>query len=1452
MKRPSYKREPGSGEGSLPRLDARIQVERFWAAFQIGAGTPIFCRWNIATFCALKVGVLLPIAFLIAVSLAGCSNPMPRIGAISVTDPSGGTTGQVTSVIVSTSVNVTVAAVNGTTSLGVDWNLLCGGSAVPGFTTNVCGTITPVHVGSNANMVYVAPTYIPIGNTVTLTATATSDPSQSVSVTLTIVPKPVVIQFTQGFLPPSAMAASGTASVAANVTNDPVAAGVNWSVACASSSCGSFSIAATQSSGLTTFTAPAVIPSNGTVTITATSIYDNTKKVSSTIQIMPISVATTISQNPVAASSNATLTATVTWDAMNQGVTWAAPQCGSSACGSVSPGSCVVNGTGSQSTNVCSATYTAPLSLPAGTTTLAIAETATSVADPTKSGTVNFTIAPPPPISVSVTATPGAMQVFSTTVLAATVSYDFSDSGVTWTCSPACTLANSSAPTSTTNSTATYTAQFVPSEPIPANDASLPITVTATSIAAPASDPTGSGSTTVTLYQPISVTVTPPPSPITAGVPATFIATVTNDIASGGVDWTASGCLSATCGTFSSNHTSSGASVTYTPPTSVRWSSANPTVTITATSTASETIPPVVQSSPVQVAVNSPAFALFVPFVPSNLPIGNPNAPSPTLINLIAAVVGDSTNQGVDWTVSCASASAAACGQFLESPEMVQTATSADVPPAFWPYSTMVHAASGQAVVYEPPTQMPTGGTVTLTASPTANPTAGESQIVTISNSLTGPALSGKVQAGNLPVSGATVQLFAAGNTGYGSAATPLVISGGGSSVTTASDGSFAIPAGYVCPSLDTLLYLVALGGQPGGPQGPTNPQLGLMNAIGPCSNLNGSVPLIVNEVTTVASVFALSPFAGADYAHIGASSSNYNNGPNPSNATNYNNGLANAFVTVNNLVDITTGIALPVTPANSFVLGTNTPTTIVPQAEINTLADVIDTCAATAGGVPGDGSACSAFFLASNVNPPQGVVENAPTSILQALLEVAQVPGAPPSSGLETASGGPLFSLLPSSASSDPFTPVLGAAPYDWSIAISYSGGGMEGQGGASAHSSSMAIDASGNVWVANSNSWTVSELSAQGAALSPFATGKTKSKAGGFTGGGLRLPQQIAIDPYGNAWVLSISNTLTELAPSGAALSPSSGFSGAGNPADTGAGIAIDGTGNVWVADSGTPGDVAEYLGYVGESTSGGTGLPAGTPLSPAGAGYTNGLNNPNGAIAVAIEPTGTQNGQTQPQVVVWTLNQGNTSAVSLNDANGSFLDTDQGDQIDPVSGNPDNPPCSLFVGNCPVNDPTGFGVSMAIDNSGDIYIPSNATGGDAGAIYELLAGGSSSNEGGLGQVIGINSPIFTPISVDGAGNLWVANNPANATGNYQSAPISVSGITRSGKSINANALVPGITAPSLNGATSIAVDASGNVWVLGGSSPSRVTEFVGVAVPVVTPLSVGVQKNKLGTRP
>jgi hypothetical protein len=54
--------------------------------------------------------------------------------------------------------------------------------------------------------------------------------------------------------------------------------------------------------------------------------------------------------------------------------------------------------------------------------------------------------------------------------------------------------------------------------------------------------------------------------------------------------------------------------------------------------------------------------------------------------------------------------------------------------------------------------------------------------------------------------------------------------------------------------------------------------------------------------------------------------------------------------------------------------------------------------------------------------------------------------------------------------------------------------------------------------------------------------------------------------------------------------------------------------------------------------------------------------------------------------------------------------------------------------------------------------------------------------------------------------------------------------------------------------NGPQSIKVDPSGNLWITGFNATGTqvITELVGIAAPVVTPLSVASSTQTLGTRP
>jgi hypothetical protein len=400
-------------------------------------------------------------------------------------------------------------------------------------------------------------------------------------------------------------------------------------------------------------------------------------------------------------------------------------------------------------------------------------------------------------------------------------------------------------------------------------------------------------------------------------------------------------------------------------------------------------------------------------------------------------------------------------------------------------------------------------------------------------SAIQGSVIQGSVFGGSQPIGNATIQLYAAGNTGYGSAYTYTAGSSllGTNTVTSLANGTFSIAGDFTCPSAATPVYLVATGGSPGLANNGTNPHIALMAALGPCGGLNQSTHITVNEMSTVGSVWALAPFM-TGIANIGTSAGN-------------SVGLTNAFATVNKLVNTATGnVSGPALPSNATL----------PVAKINTLANILAACVNS----PGNTTACSNLFKYTTVN---GVV---PNDTLTAAMNLAQHPNLQTSNlwGLVTTSG--------------PFQPALPAAPSDFSLVLTYTGGGLSNPKG-------IAVDPSGSVWTANYGNSSVSEFSNTGAAI---------SSGTGYTVGSLNLPFAIAMDPSGNAWVANSGNSsVTKVSSSGLSGTVYSG-GGLSSPKS----VAVDGSSNVWVANGGNAnatvitsgGTLASYPGTSGTSSS------------------------------------------------------------------------------------------------------------------------------------------------------------------------------------------------------------------------------------------------------------------------
>jgi hypothetical protein len=155
---------------------------------------------------------------------------------------------------------------------------------------------------------------------------------------------------------------------------------IQWSVTCGTANaCGTFS--ANDQVAAVTYTAPAAVPSGGTVTITASSSGESASVTVTITPPIPIQVSF-YAPPPASLDVNAAfqLSASIANDTSAEPeVTWSVT-CGSAACGTFSAAA-----TASENPT----TYTAPAAIPSGG---AVTVTITSVADPTKTASTAIAI----------------------------------------------------------------------------------------------------------------------------------------------------------------------------------------------------------------------------------------------------------------------------------------------------------------------------------------------------------------------------------------------------------------------------------------------------------------------------------------------------------------------------------------------------------------------------------------------------------------------------------------------------------------------------------------------------------------------------------------------------------------------------------------------------------------------------------------------------------------------------------------------------------------------------------------------------------------------------------------------------------------------------------------------------------------------------------------------------
>ena len=124
------------------------------------------------------------------------------------------------------------------------------------------------------------------------------------------------------------------------------------------------------------------------------------------------------------------------------------------------------------------------------------------------------------------------------------------------------------------------------------------------------------------------------------------------------------------------------------------------------------------------------------------------------------------------------------------------------------------------------------------------------------------------------------------------------------------------------------------------------------------------------------------------------------------------------------------------------------------------------------------------------------------------------------------------------------------------------------------------VAVDSAGNVYVADTNDHTIRKVTSGGVVTTLAGTPRTEGSADG-TGSAARFnfPTGVAVDNAGNVYVADLGNSTIRKVTSGGVVTTLAGSPGASGSADgTGnaarfyspAGVAVDGTGNVYVADT------------------------------------------------------------------------------------------------------------------------------------------------------------------------------------------------------------------------------------------------------------------------------------------
>jgi len=344
------------------------------------------------------------------------------------------------------------------------------------------------------------------------------------------------------------------------------------------------------------------------------------------------------------------------------------------------------------------------------------------------------------------------------------------------------------------------------------------------------------------------------------------------------------------------------------------------------------------------------------------------------------------------------------------------------------------------------------------------------------------------------------------------------------------------------------------------------------------------------------------------------------------------------------------------------------------------------------------------------------------------------------------------------------------------------YTGDGKKATNASLENPSGVAVDASGNFYIADTDNCAIRKVASDGliTTVAQFTARGYWGDGGAAVSAGLNGPFGVALDSSGNLYIADAENDAIREVPVNGTITTVAGNRNAGYSGDSGAatnaslaypaGVAVDGSGNLYIADSynnvirkvvATNGVITTVVG-----TSTGLSFPSGLVVDSSGNLYIADTGNNiirKLASGVVTTVVGTSAGLKAPMG----LAVDSSGNLYIADTGNNIIRKLASGVVTTVAGNGaagysgDNGPAT----SANLNDPSG----VAVDSSGNLYIADTGNYvvrkvNNSGTITTLVGNGLCGyyGDGGLPTNAALGGPFG--VALDGSGNVYIADTTNN----------------------------------------------------------------------------------------